>query len=206
LPEWLHPGLIERLALRAGRRETSAEASKGGHPRSWLFDSLNNPFWAHLFEGYDPGTTHQPVEVRYPYYDLRVIGYMLAIPPVPWCLQKRLSRDAMRGILPEAVRRRPKALMAADPVRKRLEESGLKRSTFPPHSPFLRSYVRPDWSILPETNTAWGDTYWVNLRPLALNLWLHSEVSTDITGQRLGEKAHEESSGKPVGTQDLPST
>jgi asparagine synthase (glutamine-hydrolysing) len=56
------------------------------------------------------------VEPRFPFFDLRVVRYLLAIPPIPWCLNKTLLRRAMRGVLPDAVRLRPKAPLAADPV------------------------------------------------------------------------------------------
>ena len=59
----------------------------------------------------DPGFTEAPVEFWHPYVDLRLLRYMLSVPPVPWCRRKYLLRQAMRGILPDEVLRRDK-----DPV------------------------------------------------------------------------------------------
>jgi hypothetical protein len=49
-----------------------------------------------------------------------LINYLLAIPPVPWCKMKTIHREAMRGILPEPVRTRPKAPLAGNRVLARL--------------------------------------------------------------------------------------
>jgi len=42
-----------------------------------------------MFEKNDPGVTHAPVEVRYPFVDLRLMEYLLAIPAFPWAYKKR---------------------------------------------------------------------------------------------------------------------
>ena len=43
-----------------------------------------------------------------PFFDLRVLMYLLAIPPLPWCDNKEVLRSAMAGSLPDAVRSRRK--------------------------------------------------------------------------------------------------
>jgi asparagine synthase (glutamine-hydrolysing) len=40
--------------------------------------------------------------------DPRLLAFVFAIPPVPWCQDKQLFRAAMRGALPSAVLTRPK--------------------------------------------------------------------------------------------------
>ena len=57
---------------------------------------------------YDPGVTLCPVVFRHPFFDVRLLTYLLGIPPIPWFLNKKILRDAMRGKTPEPVRRRPK--------------------------------------------------------------------------------------------------
>jgi asparagine synthase (glutamine-hydrolysing) len=44
----------------------------------------------------------------FPFFDMRLVEYVLRTPPVPWRRDKRLLREAMRGRLPEEVRLRPK--------------------------------------------------------------------------------------------------
>ena len=59
--------------------------------------SLALPHWTHMFEQENPGVTRQPVEVRHPFIDLRVVEFLLALPPFPYFLEKKLLRDAMIG-------------------------------------------------------------------------------------------------------------
>jgi asparagine synthase (glutamine-hydrolysing) len=50
-----------------------------------------------------------PIVWRHPFLDLRVLGFMLAVPPVPWGWNKLLLRRAMAGRLPAELLARPKA-------------------------------------------------------------------------------------------------
>ena len=45
-----------------------------------------------MFEQESPGVTHSPVETCYPFLDLRIVNYLLAIPPFPWFFQKRANQ------------------------------------------------------------------------------------------------------------------
>ena len=74
-----------------------------------------DPFWSNLFAMADPGFTGLPIKIRFPFFDLRLVRYLQAVPPVPWLVRKHLLREAMREILPEPVRRRPKTSLAGDP-------------------------------------------------------------------------------------------
>src|SRR6202008_2887737 len=75
-----------------------------------------DPMWATLFEGYDAGVTGVPVEVRHPFFDLRLVAFLLALPALPWCSDKELLREAARGVLPDEVRLRRKSPLLADPL------------------------------------------------------------------------------------------
>jgi hypothetical protein len=77
-----------------------------------------------LFELQSPGVTNTPIEVRYPFLDLRVVEYVLAIPPFPWFFQKFLLRQAMAGRVPDRVRLRPKVAFAANLLLENLRRSG----------------------------------------------------------------------------------
>ena len=57
------------------------------------------------------------MEVRYPFCDVRLVNYLLAIPVLPWRLHKELLRVALRGQVPETVCRRPKTPLSRDPFR-----------------------------------------------------------------------------------------
>ena len=73
------------------------------------------PLWETIFRVGDPGYTGQLVKVRFPFFDLRLIDFMMRMPPDPWCLNKYLLREAMVGRLPEEVRLRPKTPLGAFP-------------------------------------------------------------------------------------------
>src|SRR5881409_274663 len=66
-----------------------------------------------------------PLEARHPFVDLRLLRYMLAVPAVPWCRAKFLVRRAMRGVLPDAVLRRPKSPLTSDPLWEDARRRGL---------------------------------------------------------------------------------
>lgn len=131
------------------------------------------PLWAHLFENSDAGVTRSAVEMRYPFMDLRVVNYLLAIPPFPWMFRKELLRKAMAQSLPPITIQRRKAPLAIQPV-----AEALKR----PESRWLKNvklcekaaqYIDPsNFSPLPHvTNPELGE---VMIRPLCLNFWLQS--------------------------------
>ena len=107
-PPWLNQAFAARLNLP--KRWTHLNQTiKVVHPvREEVCRILLDPFWAHLFENeWDPGATGLPVEFRHPLFDTRVVRYALALPPIPWCTDKMLLREAGRGLLPETVRCRP---------------------------------------------------------------------------------------------------
>ena len=76
--------------------------------RPLAYARLTDPVWPSIFETIDPGVTRRPLEIRLPYLDLRVLDFMLSLPPLPWCVNKELLRVAWRGKLPPEVLSRPK--------------------------------------------------------------------------------------------------
>ena len=69
---------------------------------------LASPIWDALYEGLAPATTRAPLLFTLPLVDPRLLAFVYAIPPVPWCQEKYLFRRAMRDELPPAVLARPK--------------------------------------------------------------------------------------------------
>jgi hypothetical protein len=67
-----------------------------------------SPFWSHIFACADAGFTRLPLKYAHPFFDRRLVTFLLALPPAPWFARKALLRDAMRNDLPECVLRRPK--------------------------------------------------------------------------------------------------
>jgi asparagine synthase (glutamine-hydrolysing) len=116
-PAWLAAPLRAVYDAEARRREIDA-AAHVERPvlRRESVRQLRAPWWPSLFESQHPAATRRPVEVCYPFFDRRVVEAALALPSYPWCVGKHALREATRGLLPEAVRRRPKAPLAFDPV------------------------------------------------------------------------------------------
>jgi asparagine synthase (glutamine-hydrolysing) len=116
-PAWIEPELTRRLRLE--ERWAARSTYPWEHPivpKAHI--SLSTPRWSRLFELADPGLTRSAVEVRYPFLDLRIVNYLLAIPPFPWTFKKHLVRLAMSGHLPESIRQRPKTPLEGDPLMK----------------------------------------------------------------------------------------
>ena len=119
-PTWLNGDLVRRLDLeerwrqiRYGRGEGDAAGGAGGE-RGEALASLVDPIWVALFESEDPGSSGCLLERRHPFFDLRLLRFSLAL-PAPWCRGKQLLRQAMVGILPECVLKRPKTPLAGTP-------------------------------------------------------------------------------------------
>ena len=114
-PQWLNPDFEARWQLRE-RWSSNNEAPSTTHPhRPEAAGELLAPLWQNFLESYDAGYTRASVEVVYPYCDLRLLRFLFSIPPVPWTVDKCLTRTALRGWVPEAVRLRPKTPLAVDP-------------------------------------------------------------------------------------------
>src|SRR5262249_61019986 len=80
------------------------------------YEAMVDPSWPDMFARFDPGVTRILLEVRHPFFDLRLVSFLLGLPALPWCSDKELLREAARGILPDAVRVRRKSPLSADPL------------------------------------------------------------------------------------------
>jgi asparagine synthase (glutamine-hydrolysing) len=172
-PDWLDPLFEERFALRS-RWEDQNKLRKPAHPRrNNTFESLNHPMWPHLFADHDPDTTRSPIEFRYPFFDIRVVHFLLNVPSLPWCFEKGLLRAASRGDLPENVRKRSKKVIVRDPILVRVEKPEWQLSDCFQPIERLFDYVNTQ----PITKTEWlrqKEEMWLHVRPLSLNYWLRS--------------------------------
>jgi asparagine synthase (glutamine-hydrolysing) len=170
-PGWLNADFIARANLRERWENINAELVPRHPRRPTAFMTYSSRNWAGLFESYDPGVTGLSLEVRHPLFDLRLMDYLLALPPVPWCMDKQLIRIASRGLLPEAVRLRSKTPLAGHvevELLQRPESEWVDR--FEP-SVELANYVERE--MIPRLARE-SDPYEVasNTRPLSLNYWL----------------------------------
>jgi asparagine synthase (glutamine-hydrolysing) len=176
-PEWLNRDLEKRLALRERWEALMRAPTLNGAGRSRAYEAMVDPLWPNLFEAYDPGVTSVPVEVRHPFFDIRLVSFLLALPALPWCSDKELLREAARGILPDAVRLRRKSPLLADPLVALLEQPASSWVDSFEASPGLGRYV--ERRLIPRVfgeKDPWSA--WIHLRPLSLNFWLRSKATT----------------------------
>jgi asparagine synthase (glutamine-hydrolysing) len=174
IPNWIAPNLVKRLDLDTRWKEWSELPGPLLHPLLPKgHASLTLPQWSHIFENSSPGVTHSPVEVRYPFLDLRIVDYLLALPPYPWFFEKALLREAMVGRLPEEVRVRPKKAFGHDPLMAKLqrpEAPGIKPLAWDDGmEAFVRRSVLQAREEKPNSMSASTHT-----RPACLNFWLQT--------------------------------
>ncbi len=170
-PTWLNPDFATRLRLQK-RWEELNQTPPGIHPfRPEAYRTLQAPFWPCEFESADAAVTLSPMEIRFPFFDLRLVRLLLALPPVPWCVDKELLRVAMRGILPEEIRLRPKTPLPGNPVLELVRTPGPDLLNHLESVPALAQYVVCD-EVPRVRGNADSEELWVNLRPVSLNYWL----------------------------------
>jgi asparagine synthase (glutamine-hydrolysing) len=174
-PIWFNPDFVRRLSLKDRWRELSQLPSLPSthpvHPKGHA--SLALPQWTNMFETENAGVTRQPVEVVYPFLDLRVVNYLLALPPFPWFFQKKLLREAMRGRLPEKIRTRPKTPLQGDPIAQSFQQDGDAWHSLPPWSTLLDPYINYSQLQLLR-GTLIAEQASQIARPHCLNFWLHT--------------------------------
>jgi len=113
-PTWLSARLSKGQTVESRWSRRAEAAAPGPEPRTEALQALHQPFWSATFEAHDPNLTGQSVELRYPFFDERVLSFALSLPSYPWCLQKTVVREALAGRLPRPILRRRKAPVAGD--------------------------------------------------------------------------------------------
>ena len=189
LPQWLAPEFNHRLNLEYRWKTANKLPEQMLHPTAPIAHAcLSLPQWPRLFESLDSGLTHWPLEMRYPFLDLRAIGFILAIPPFPWFFRKTILRRAAIGRLPDTIRRRPKT-----PVRSYPDVAALKRSS----SAWIervqlddRISAFVDRAAIPQSlgDRSIADAVLL-IRLLCLNFWLRT---ANVVRYKLGLEVHDE--------------
>jgi asparagine synthase (glutamine-hydrolysing) len=169
IPRWIAPDFAKRARLE----ERWAECSKLLFPtkqhlvRPKGHASMLLPQWTSMFEVNDPGVTHALVEVRYPFLDLRLVEYLLAIPAFPWAYKKRLSRKLLAGKLPREVLLRPKTSLSGQPAVAKFKLSTTEWTKRDKLDGRVCEFVAPS-SLANIRETIRSKEF----RPFCLNLWL----------------------------------
>jgi len=184
VPGWLADDLLDHFDPHARWREVRDGRSRCRGARSAAFDQITDPWWTSMFEGLDPGATARPVEVRYPFFDVRLATFALRLPSFPWCLDKHVLREATRGKLPNAIRTRPKTPLAADPVSRAAQWSSQRAVELFERTPEMAGFVdarkfgsivRGDSLLSNESLSAWA--------AISLAMWLHQGQRSQVKGK-----------------------
>ena len=190
LPKWIDESFARRTNLHERYKEVflpqrRKDAKEETRPSAMR--ALNSKVWAPLFEGYDRSATRLNLELRHPFIDVRLIEYLLAIPPVPWCVNKHILRIAMKDRLPAEVINRPKTPLAGDPTLQLVRDSSVRWLDSFEVNPQLKSFVNLSLrrSI---ANELTPDGRWASLRIFALNYWLtHSQLIAHLIDGRAAD-------------------
>jgi asparagine synthase (glutamine-hydrolysing) len=169
VPPWIEPDFARRVGLEERWRDNVdlRIPKERHHGRPKAHASMLLPQWTHLFETTDPGATHCPVEFRYPFLDLRVVKFLLAIPTFPWAYRKTILRRAMAGQLPDKVRLRKKKPLSIDPVVAKVRKQGQDWCAKRPLEGRVRDFVVPN-SIKSFCDTMDAE----EMKAWCLDLWL----------------------------------
>jgi asparagine synthase (glutamine-hydrolysing) len=169
-PTWLDEAFAARLELQQRWTEANRGPLAPGN-RGQTYDRLAGPLWAATFESWDAGCTGIPLDVYHPFFDIRLVEFCAALPPVPWCINKHLLRTVTRGVLPDQVRLRPKAPLAGDPLLEAIRTETGRRFLMLNAVPALRRYVDTR-RLEPVTGKERSAELWMKLRPQSLQHWL----------------------------------
>jgi asparagine synthase (glutamine-hydrolysing) len=108
-PEWLNPELVRRHGFREAFAALALPPLDGHLIRNSRHSRIQ--YWC---ARKDNGTVlhgnapDAPMEGLDPLGDKRLVEFYLTLPPMPWFANKFLQREAMRGLLPEEIRLRPR--------------------------------------------------------------------------------------------------
>jgi asparagine synthase (glutamine-hydrolysing) len=170
-PNWVSPEFERMLNLRQRFEDLNRPNPQEDHPfHPRAYAGLQSGYWSGPLESEDAGWTGVALESRAPLLDLRLLRFLLRLPPVPWCVRKEIMRQALRNHLPGSIIPRAKTTLVRDPL-----EAGQTYRGWRPHYPKGPSaciQIFVNWSSWHETlNPAKGLISWDNLYPLALEYW-----------------------------------
>ncbi len=170
LPSWLRTDFVDRMELVKRFEEINQEPIINGARHPVGHSVLARPFWTFLFERDDADLSQRAIEPRYPFFDLRLVNFLLSIPVMRWCVDKKLLRQAMAGRLPEAVRLRPKTPLASDILHARMQRGDRLFNLNFDALPELNRYVIPlDERCIDYENPS---ELWCNLRLQVFHNWM----------------------------------
>ncbi len=177
VPAWLQADFVARLGLADRYREVqnSLQIHRLDPNLPRAYHNLLNRNWSTMFERDDPGATGLLLEHRLPFLDLRVIAFALALPRIPWCVNKELLRVSLRDYVPPAIYRRPKTPLSGSPIFEKIQ-NGQRPWQELSRMPLVEAFVDTQKVAALESIariTAVNDLE--ILRPVSLGYWLQAQ-------------------------------
>jgi asparagine synthase (glutamine-hydrolysing) len=175
LPAWVDARWAQRLHLadRVALFRRRSRPDQAGMTTATL--------WRTLFALSDSGYHGLPLDIRFPFFDLRLLEFVVGLPPAQ-LHDKRVLRDAMANRLPDAVRIRPKTAMRGDVAFERNKQSG------PPAwelellaTPEMAHYVDATWlrDVRRQSASEQAHTWATQRPPVQLAYWLAHRPGRD---------------------------
>jgi asparagine synthase (glutamine-hydrolysing) len=173
IPTWLNEEFANGSLVASEERfeERPPIEAHPLHPDAYR--ALHSGYWATVHESEDAGCTGVTLETRAPLLDLRILRFLLRLPPVPWCMNKELSRRAMKGDLPDKILVRRKAPLLEDPLEACWQREGWRPKPEKNPPKVIHDFVR--WETwLATLEHSKGYVPYEYLCPLSFSLWLKS--------------------------------
>lgn len=112
----LSSNFLERVNVRSRiQAKDQSPLVSGSHPVHAVPHHAiqRDDTWMFLIGDQDPNAFGFPIDIRHPFLDLRLIDFVLGLPPSPWVFEKRILRTSVQDLLPPSILRRPKAPLGA---------------------------------------------------------------------------------------------
>lgn len=171
LPAWLSDEFSHRVGPQLAGREKRQEPLPAHPVHPAAYRSLHSGYWPALLEEEDATWTGIPLETRAPFLDLRLLRFLLRLPPVPWCMDKEVTRQALKNSLPVEILKRRKTPLPQDALAACLATTNWRPKI--PQNPPRRINDFINWNSWRETlQTPSGLFTWENSYPISFALWL----------------------------------
>jgi len=173
-PPWIAADLADRLDLHQRYEALAGSQLDQTAVRPEAEYQTGSPEWSFLLEWYDAGMTGFLMEIRHPFLDVRLVEFCLALPAIPWLVEKHILRRAMKDRLPASTLSRRKAPLRGYPPHELLIARSRGSFGLACDESLLAEFIDVDCleklAGQPERLHAWE--YGLVTRPLGLALWL----------------------------------
>lgn len=177
MPAWLSGEFSRRVGPQLTGREKHQEPLPVHPVHPAAYRSLHSGYWPALLEEEDATWTGIPLETRAPFLDLRLLRFLLRLPPVPWCMDKEVTRQALKDSLPVEILKRGKTPLPQDALAACLATTKWRPTI--PENPPKSVYNFINWNSWRETlQTSPGLFTWENCYPISFALWLKAVENT----------------------------